>query len=244
MASVIAWWSLNEESGDRADSSGNGRTLTDHATVLYGAGKQGNAADFEKDNGEYLSRADEAALSMGDRDMYFACWLKLETLASVLGYYATLLCKYSATAGKREYDLMLNTADKAEWNVRDGTNSIAGVVANTFGGLSTGIWYFVECWHDAANNLVGVAINRSGDDTAATGGTAPGDTTAAFQLAARDNGAGAGSNFLDGMLDEVVVLDYIPSNAWRDFLYGSGDGITYAEFIAGPPGGAAMMFWM
>ncbi|MFC1819015.1 hypothetical protein ACFL0B_08015, partial [Thermodesulfobacteriota bacterium] len=33
---ALAWWSLEETSGDRYDSSGNGNTLTDNATVGYG----------------------------------------------------------------------------------------------------------------------------------------------------------------------------------------------------------------
>ena len=53
---LISWWSMDEESGERADSHGT-MTLTDNATVLYDTGKVGNAADFEAGTSEYLSHA-------------------------------------------------------------------------------------------------------------------------------------------------------------------------------------------
>ena len=55
---LVAYWNLNETSGDRADATGNGHTLTDNNTVGYATGKINNAASFVAANSGYLSIAD------------------------------------------------------------------------------------------------------------------------------------------------------------------------------------------
>src|SRR5690348_11404000 len=65
--SLVGYWKLDEASGSRADSAG-ANTLTDNNTVAGLAGLISNAGDFERDNSESLSIADNAALSMGDID--------------------------------------------------------------------------------------------------------------------------------------------------------------------------------
>ena len=65
LTNLTAWWNFDEESGIRYDSY-NTHDLTDNGTVLYAAGKQGNAADFESSvAGEYLGRTTTAF--RGDR---------------------------------------------------------------------------------------------------------------------------------------------------------------------------------
>ena len=62
---LVAYWRLDETSGSRLDSSGNGHTLTDNNTVTSGAGKVGTAAVFTRASSERLSRADQPAFEVG-----------------------------------------------------------------------------------------------------------------------------------------------------------------------------------
>ena len=75
---LVAWWPLDEESGQRNDSH-SGNHLTDNTTVLFDEdGIQSNAAwvNNPANEGEYLSRADNADLSMGDIDFTIGGWFK------------------------------------------------------------------------------------------------------------------------------------------------------------------------
>jgi len=103
----------------------------------------------------------------------------------------------------------------------DGGSS-ARVGADTFGNLSTGVWYFIYCYHDASGNEIGISVNDGTVDTTATGGIAPGDADGAFQMGARD-----GSRCIDASIDEFGFWKKVLSSAEVTDLYNSGDGIPY-----------------
>ena len=65
LTSLVGFWTLDEVSGARLDSSGNGSTLTDNNTVASTTGKIGLAAVFQAGVSEFLSRSDNAFLSAG-----------------------------------------------------------------------------------------------------------------------------------------------------------------------------------
>jgi hypothetical protein len=52
---LVGWWKMDETSGNPADSSGNGNSLTNNATVTFVAGKFGNAANLVSTSNQYLS---------------------------------------------------------------------------------------------------------------------------------------------------------------------------------------------
>jgi len=75
---LVAWWSLDEASGNRADSHG-GNTLTDNNTVGYAAGKVGNAADFESGDSEYLLCTPASAVPAA-AGWTLGAWVRWETV--------------------------------------------------------------------------------------------------------------------------------------------------------------------
>src|SRR3989344_3606321 len=81
---LVGYWRM-EEAGDatRLDSSGNGTTLTESAadTVAQVGGKFGNAGDFELGDTEYLSVADNTALSVTG-SLTLAAWIRPETVSA------------------------------------------------------------------------------------------------------------------------------------------------------------------
>ena len=78
LSGLIAYWTLDEASGTRVDAHGN-NDLSDNNTVTSTTGKVGDAAAFATANSEYLSRADNADLSVGNIDFTFDLWLNLST---------------------------------------------------------------------------------------------------------------------------------------------------------------------
>lgn len=219
---IISWWSLDEASGNRADSKG-GNTLTDTNTVASTIGKLGNAGLFVKANSERLTIADNAALSVGDIDFYIAAWV-YPTLDD--GASQHTIAGKAGSSGNRAWYLYIDwAANQAKFRVFDPTDASTTVTASTFGNLSINTWYFVEAWHDSVNNQITIAVN--GTSTTASHTIGCRDDTGAFQI-----GAANSSSHFDGYIDEVVFAKYIPTSAERAYLYNAGTGRTYSEIAA------------
>lgn len=213
---LISHWKLNEASGTRADAHGS-NDLTDNNTVGVGTGKLDNAADFERDTSEYLSITDNADLSTGDVDFTVAGWVKFETAGAtnvgVMGKWAQPV---------REYGIDI-ASGKFRWIVsHDSTNA---VVATDTTSVTTGVWYFVVAWHDAANNQIGISVN---DNTPTTVSHSSGvhNGAAEFRLGRFD------ATHMDGLLDSWSFWKRVLTAAERTALYNGGDGLDY-DFAGG-----------
>lgn len=208
LPSLAGWWAMEEGSGARADSSGNGLTLTDNNTVATAAGRVGLSANFTVADTEFLSRASEAGLEAGDIAFYWAAWVRFGTG----GMFRMIASKMDAgTAG--DYEFRLSNTDTLQFLA-------GGAFVAHASPLLTTTWYFVEAYHDPTANLIGVAINNGAFTTAATAGANVASSNA-FAIGRR----GAEANYYyDGLLDEVVFCKAIPSDALRTQLYQYGGG--------------------
>lgn len=219
---LVEWWDLDEVSGNRAGSHG-ALTLTDNNTVTSAAGVAGvgTAAQFTRANSEYLDRASDANMQVGDIDFEFSAWVYLDTKTG--GSFNYILSKRNAPT-VREYflDYVIST-DRFRFGVSaDGTNNVS-VSAATFGTASTGTWYFITCYHDAATNVIGIAINNGTPDTAAH--------STGVIVGAGDFTIGAGDNtptiFWDGRIAKVGFWKRLLTASERTELYNAGAGATY-----------------
>ena len=216
-----AWWPLDEASGNAIDAHGS-NDLTDTNTVGVATGKVGDARDFELANTEYFTIADNTDLSTGDIDFSVGAWVYAESLTGD----AQILSKWTNAGNQREYSLMY-IASTGNFRFRvssDGTT--AGVTAKSatnFGTISTGVWYFVVGWHDAANNVIGISVNNSTAETAAhTTGVFNG--TSAFEMGTR-----SAADLWDGIIDESFMTKEALTSSHRDWLYNGGNGRSYAN---------------
>jgi hypothetical protein len=219
--SMAAHWSMEEASGSRLDDHG-GNTLADNNTVTRTAGTVGFAAQFVAASSEYLSIADNAALSMGDIDLTISAWVYLDTKAANMG----ILGKWSGA--NPEYLLWYETAaDRISILVRNTANSAQTTQrANTFGAVPTATWLHVVAWHDSVNNLVGISVNAGTPDTIAhTGGVR--DSTQAFEIG-RFNSA----NYFNGRIDQPAIWKRVLTAADRTWLYNAGAGRSWADVQA------------
>lgn len=147
---------LTEASGTRNDTIGTNH-LTDVNTVGTMAGPIGNAALFVSANSEVLTCADNAAISMGDTDMTICLFV------------------YLNTGGNNQMGLVSRWGDGYEYRIWHdfsrfkftckGSNETT-VTADTFGNVTTGVWYFVCCVHDKAADLIKISVNDGAFNTA------------------------------------------------------------------------------
>lgn len=217
--SLVSVWALNEASGNATDSFGS-NTLTDTNTVARVAGKVSNCGDFEDANTEYFTVADNTSLSMGHVDMTLTYWVQFESL----GTNRDCVSKWGGSASTQEY---LSGYVSSSNRLRFLVNNTAGttntsVLANTFGAVSTGTWYFVVCYHDDTVGEIAISVNNGAFDTASTSGGIR-DSTTNFQLGARPGP----STYHDGLIDEVTLWKRKLTAGEITTLYNGGAGLAY-----------------
>jgi hypothetical protein len=208
VAGLISYWRLDESSGARNDSHGTNH-LTDNNSVLSATGKISAAADFEADNAEYLSHADNADLRCGDTDWTLAAWVKVETEVSF-----RVVASKGWGGGQAEFIIYL-FGGLFTLEVKQ-QNAVANSTA-----VSPGNWYHVVGWHDSVNNLLGLSVNNFTVTTAWAGGVDA--ATADFVI-----GASPGQSlYWDGLIDEVGWWRKVLTPAERTALYNGGAGLDY-----------------
>lgn len=219
VAFAVAHWNLDEASGTRNDSVGSS-DLSDPNTVGVVAGMFGNAADFEAGSSHYLMSMDNAALSGGNIDFMWRVWAKFESFSGD----RDLLGK--GGENDLEYDLLVDASGTLSFRVSSGSG-FANLTSVSWGeDLSTGVWYLIHAWHDAANNQLGIAVNAG---TAVTTSYSAGsyDSASDFRLGSFP----FYGNFFDGILDDPVLLkSYLLDAGERTADYDGGTGVAFEDW--------------
>jgi hypothetical protein len=228
-ASLISYWPMNESSTgvgavSRADAFGS-ETLTDNNTTPSTTGIKGNAINLAVANSEYLSHADDAALSTGAVSFSLSTWVKLTSLPGA-GTNRFIAAKYT-DATHAEYLLYVNNTGgvyRFRFSIYNNAGASIGFVsADNFGAPTTGVWYNIVAWYDNPGETLNIEVNNGAvNSTAVTAGQTPADTTAVFNI-----GAVAGVQFLDGAIDEFGFWKKVLSSQERTDLYDGGDANTY-----------------
>lgn len=225
MDSLVAFWKLDEPGNGRHDVLGKNH-LTDNNRVSAAQGRstingvRGNAGHFTRSRSQYFSIADNADLSTGDIDFSITAWVYMDTKVTNQG---TIVGKDPTN---HEYKIWYKASptDRFVFSVmKDGVTFSSELAADNLGSPSTGTWYFIVAWHDAVNNEIGIQVNNGTANTTAYSGGA-GDTTGAFAIGARSDGA-ADTHF-DGRIDDVGFWKKVLSSQERTDLYNSGNGNT------------------
>jgi len=194
-------WLLDEESGTRVDETANNNDLTDNNTVLFATGQFGNAADFEKDNTEFLSITDasQTGLDLASTDLTILAFVKAETTVE-----GNIVSKAS-TSG---YKFLSTGSGKLEFSIK------AGADAGSSATLTPGTFFHVAITYD--NVTMRLFIDGSADGTAANTNTIP-DTSDDFNI-----GGLLGLETWDGLIDEVAVFSRELSSGERDDIKDNG----------------------
>lgn len=227
LSNLVSYWKLDEASGNALDAHGS-NTLADNNTVTAAAGKVNGARAFEFSNIEFLSHADNADLRTGDVDFCVNLWMNPESLPS----FPVLAAKGWGTSGTKEWVLYYDGADLIFAVTPDGTTEATAQTVHLSVSLSTGSWYMVTAWHDAVNDLLGLAVDAGTPSTKAYAGGVFGG--------AGDFWVGASPNqslCWDGLIDEFGFWKRVLTSGERTQLYNAGAGFSYDSFGGG--GGSA-----
>lgn len=234
------YWTLDEASGTRADSTANNNDLTDVNTVGAAAGIINNGADFEATASEYLSLADTSATGLDGFGTGFSiqCWMKVESTPSSGGFYMPF-GKWGGgggDAGNSWYLQYFNNGGTPQlivaWNEETTFGTSSYSLNHT---LSTSAFEHVVVVVDT--DTPGVTFYIDNSATAGSAGSTGGDngtvnaSVANFFLGAYNEAAPAG--FFDGILDECAIWDRALTADDVADLYNGGAGLAYPFAAAG-----------
>jgi hypothetical protein len=225
LTDLIAWWDMEEAAGSsRVDSHGANDLAENGGPIATATGKRGLGVDLERGSSQFLSIADNASLSTGDIDFAFAAWIKLETVPSAAGGVYTVASKQES-AVVAEWQLLIGNAnDQFRFVIYNAAGAAVGDTLAVGPVLQAGTWYFVHCWHDATNDVVGLQVNGGEKLTVATTG-APTDTASAFRIGAR---YAVSERFFDGIVEAPLFRKSLLTDFNMNRLYRDGMGMSYS----------------
>lgn len=220
--SLEACWTMDETSGTRADSSANGNDLSDNNTVGSAAGKVDTAADFERDNSEYLSITDANQTGLditGDMSVVF--WFDADNAQDD----ATVFSKF--TASDRSYIYRIYTSRSTDDICAvigdgdgDGTSSFGGCAAGD--NVDTSGFYFVTMVYDASAGEVEYFLDATSIETDSGFPTSIWDSGEEVEVGARSGGA----EEFDGLVDELGIWSRKLTSSEITSIYNSGNGTS------------------
>lgn len=222
----LAYWKLDEASGNRADSVGS-YTMTDNNTVGSTAGKIGNASDHIRANNEYFSNASIGA-AVGNA-WTLAGWFNFSNIGAAdqtilslrpaSGSVNIIQIEMGMYSGGNLRAIAYNSAGTY---VKDYRKSQASVPADT--------WHHVAVTWDGST----FAMYHNGSTSGVTASVNSAMTQTATSRTLRIGAELDASNVADGLLDEVGIWTVALSASEVSELYNGGAGISYPFTTATP----------
>lgn len=229
---LVSYWELEEASGTRVDSHG-ANDLSESGTGGVGqvSGAQGNAADFEAGDSDYLSITDASQSGLdltGDVSVSF--WITPESQPATNSQYS-IVSKYNSATANRSYDFAYRDVSSTKYfrfvsTTTGSTNFNILDVAYTMSNATT---YHVVMTFDASAATMELWVNGSSQ------GTATGSFTSIYNGSSdfRISGLGNSTSFFDGVLDEVGIWSKVLTSSEISDLYNSGTPLEYETLSSG-----------
>jgi hypothetical protein len=221
---LIGYWKQNESSGNAADSSASGLTLTNTA-VTFGSGKLGNAGTYDGSTAFLEAAADTDATLLGDVDFTIAAWIK--------GHAS--LAAFAFAAGRwnfpspRHYRIGVDNVKRPAFAVtHDGSTEKAAVGHATINLSTDTDWHLIIGWHDSVGNAVYCQFDNATPVSNAHSTGVYNSGTNRFRVGSRNGG-----DFWQGSIDDVYLWSRVLTSDERTELWNSGNGVADILAAAG-----------
>lgn len=224
-ADAVAYWKLDEASGNRADATGHGNTAVPVSDVGSRAGHINALAASFPGAADYLIVANGAQFDFGNSDFTLAGWVLLDVVFQADN---EIIAKRNSTTGDLEFDVYsagneppLQPGEQAfQFDFAGVGQYYPYVACSSLTPNAIGVWYFVLASFDASAHLMSIRINNGTADTA--------DSTV-------DNVVESGSLYiggnnpnpfkaLNGAMEEWGIWHRLLTSDEQDYLYNSGAG--------------------
>lgn len=226
---MVAYWKLDESSGDAADALGV-ENLTNVNTVTYSNVHAiiNNGAVFAGGSSQRLRRADDAALSItGDISISF--WMYMTSDPQSTGAQAILTKFGNASGFGYEFEIIpgSTTAGAIQaYYASDAAGSTATYGSTGDNTIHLNTLYHVVITMAVATKVITIYINGSSSSVTYGSQAASSiyDNTADFLIGARMYGP---DHFFYGTIDEVGLWSRVLTSGEVTSLYNSGAGFSY-----------------
>ena len=210
---LIAWWSMDEASGNRADSHTGGYTLTDVGGNGFVAGKVSNAVHVDSIADRLESS--NSVFDLATVDYSFMGWYQNR---SSIGSSHMIYTRLDAGGGFRLF--YRTTPDTFKLTVYDGATESEVETTDT---VAQNIWAHIACTHNAATKELTIIINDGTPKSNPYTETPSNATSIDFAMGADADGVNGGVMYLDecAFYNRVVTAQNISDH------YNSGSGIGY-----------------
>lgn len=224
--SLVAYYKLDESSGDATDSSGNGYTLTNTNTVGYASALINNGADMGTTNSnKKLNIVNNLGITSGSYSV--SGWVKLRT-DTASGHYTFFEHRNTTTNVAKRIGYALNNAGAGP-NMCiyfDYSSNVGHLIEYTVT-MGTTSWYHCVATYDSASGVNTLYVNGTSRGTVTISNSGSGLTNG-FSIGGTVNGF----LFSPAYFDEVGVWSRALSSAEVSLLYQNGNGLAYPLNVA------------
>lgn len=233
LTDLLAYYKLDEASGDALDAHTGAKDLTDTNTVGAATGKINGGRDFEADTNEYFVRTD-ADFNMASAgvaiDFTMSAWVNLETNDETTSYGRGIFSYLTAESiGNWAVSIRGGATNKIylyHWESSGADADGRKAFSST---LSTSTWYHIVARRSSGTYTVWVNGASQTADTSLTTDSGWGTRNAVMG----SMWIGGGSNYvLDGIIDELGIWKRALSDSDIATLYNSGSGYAYSNFTS------------
>lgn len=220
---LVAYYKLDEASGNGLDAHTGGKTLTDTNTVGATTGVLNNGRTFDGTN-ERLVRSD-TAFRFASGDFTVSLWANADSLAG--SSYGTGLVSHMSGDAQGDWWITFGTSGNIGFGFWPSAGSPSGGFRQTANSVvTTATWYHIvvrksgstfTIWKDGASQSITV-----------NGNTDSGWNNDGFQIGTHYSSDG--NYFFDGIIDELGVWNVALSDAQIAELYNSGSPLPFASF--------------
>lgn len=212
---VKAWYELE----DANDSHTNNYHLTNAGSTTFAAAKVGDGASCDgTDDNLFINTTIGHDLNIGNNDFGVCGFFNYD--AAIVGSERTII-------GINNTDWIVQKRNNER--LRFQVNAGAGNHFVEILGLTSGTWYWFLAEYNKSTETIRLLLDNATEATKVITGDVPLDRASRFNISGHNSGA-----IFDGLLDNFVIRKgslWTPTELGH--LFNSGNGITYAQGVAG-----------
>jgi Concanavalin A-like lectin/glucanases superfamily len=149
---LVAYYPLNESSGNALDASGNSRTMTQSGTVGAGSGATANSrGPYTTSN--YFSRTD-SAFELNNSDWTVCGWVNPSSLAAT-----SIMFSNNSSSGGINVSYEIEIISSGAFQTILYNTSLSSFIATTANTASTSTWAFFCATYNSATKAITVQLN-------------------------------------------------------------------------------------
>jgi len=227
LTGLLAYWHLEEATGNRLDAIGTNHLVPTGTTVQVtnGPGKIGSALAMDGTSGTYLSCADNATLSAGPNMSFsLACWVYVLNTGLNHGF----MSKGSVAVSTDLVEYML-WQYSGQWRFDVGNGAGTFITAVSSVAPVANQWCLLIAWYDHVADLQYIQVNN-GTPVSVANALGSYDSGLPFEVGRT---AGFASQSMNGRIDMPMFAKRVWTAQERADLWNNGAGLAHPFTLPG-----------